>query len=238
VLLMTTTPPDFDDFMNSPCAEDDAGLHDFAPDPSGGPHPICTKCEAPLAEAGRLPGKRRRIKPVDATTFNMPQARYVAAVERLRAFIAGGRALLLDDCNDTGHKHTECSWGLCAGDLESWPDVEDHLWPEKFPHYEAAEEEYQRALKELTKKSTRQTLNGGPVQLERPSVTPKYLRGGQFCPMDRRAALTNAEMDGETAGLGCFYHCCIFQAAKGKTPTRAEALQLYDVQLERVKKRP
>lgn len=51
----------------------------------------------------------------------------------------------------------------------------------------------------------------------------KYLGGDQRCPMDKR--------EGESA-WGCFYHCRIFQ---GPRPTREQAVQLYDLSIERVK---
>lgn len=62
----------------------------------------------------------------------LPQERYVAALERQRARIAGG--LKLDGCDDTtpGSKSTECTWGLCSDEKAAWPDAQDHLWPDQF----------------------------------------------------------------------------------------------------------
>jgi hypothetical protein len=69
---------------------------------------------------------------MDTEDISMPQDRYIAAMKRLRALIEGGRQLTKEDSNTPGDKHTTCSWGLCADDAETWPDAEDHLWPDQF----------------------------------------------------------------------------------------------------------
>lgn len=69
-------------------------------------------------------------------SINMPWDRYESALARFRAFVANGRPLALDDSDDIGNKHTHCSWGLCEDGpvygAESWPDPQDHLWPDRF----------------------------------------------------------------------------------------------------------
>ena len=29
----------------------------------------------------------------------------------------------------TGHKNTECSWGMCQQNKKLWPDPQDYIWP-------------------------------------------------------------------------------------------------------------
>lgn len=65
-------------------------------------------------------------------TIFMPQARYIAALERQRARIAGGLELVSFDDETLGQKATHCSWGLCSQDKGAWPDPLDHLWPDRF----------------------------------------------------------------------------------------------------------
>jgi hypothetical protein len=62
----------------------------------------------------------------------MPQNRYVAAVKRQRERIVKGLALHYFDDDTPGNKSTECTWGLCSGEVSAWPDAQDHLWPDKF----------------------------------------------------------------------------------------------------------
>jgi len=62
----------------------------------------------------------------------MPQDRYVVALERMRDRIASGVPLRYFDDTTPGNKDTQCTWGLCAGDKASWPDAQDHLWPDLF----------------------------------------------------------------------------------------------------------
>lgn len=63
---------------------------------------------------------------------NLPLDRYIAALERQLARIEAGLELGLDDCNDTGYKHTSATWGLCSDEKAAWPDPQDHIWPEQF----------------------------------------------------------------------------------------------------------
>lgn len=56
-------------------------------------------------------------------------------------------------------------------------------------------------------------------------VAPKYLKDGQGCPMDTRNA----------GGSGCFYHCRVF--GRGRTPTKDEAIKLYDFRINVVNKK-
>jgi hypothetical protein len=62
----------------------------------------------------------------------MSDERYLAALKRQRDLIASGYRFSAVDSNAPGDKFTEASWGLCSGERESWPDAEDHLWPEQF----------------------------------------------------------------------------------------------------------
>jgi hypothetical protein len=54
--------------------------------------------------------------------------------------------------------------------------------------------------------------------------TPLLPPEGHGCPMDKRE---------KKSRWGCFYHCRIFQ---GPRPTREEAIKLYDLSLERLRK--
>ena len=62
----------------------------------------------------------------------MPQDRYAVALDRMRERIASGVPLRYFDDTTPGDKDTQCTWGLCAGDKASWPDAQDHLWPDRF----------------------------------------------------------------------------------------------------------
>lgn len=128
--------------------------------------------------------------------------RYLVALERQKGRIEEGLELDLDDSNETGNKHTHCSWGLCSEDKEAWPDAEDHLWPDQF------------------KKEGR--------------VAPKYHdMGRQPCPFDAR---TSAQRNKGFVN-GCFFTCRFFRPRGQEQPDRGEALHLYDVAIDRVKRR-
>lgn len=58
--------------------------------------------------------------------------RYLAALERMRAFIASGEKLDYFDDTTPGDKSTACTWGLCSDAARHWPDPEDHSWPGQF----------------------------------------------------------------------------------------------------------
>lgn len=62
----------------------------------------------------------------------LPRARYLLALERMRERIAGGLRLEFEDSTTTGNKYTHCSWGLCSEERAAWPDAEDHIWPQQF----------------------------------------------------------------------------------------------------------
>jgi hypothetical protein len=62
----------------------------------------------------------------------LSNARYRAALLRIRSLIQGGAPLVTDDSDVTGDKHTHCTWGLCSESGDAWPDAEDHLWPDQF----------------------------------------------------------------------------------------------------------
>lgn len=68
----------------------------------------------------------------DNRDINMPDDRHLIALKRIRQQIADGLELNSVDSNDIGNKYTHCSWGLCSGNKEQWPDAEDHLWPHEF----------------------------------------------------------------------------------------------------------
>jgi hypothetical protein len=55
---------------------------------------------------------------------------------------------------------------------------------------------------------------------ERGRVAPKYRTKTHKCPMDKRV------VGEDDMGNGCFYTCKVFQ--KGPTPSRDQALELYD----------
>jgi hypothetical protein len=61
----------------------------------------------------------------------MGEGRYQDTLRRIRGRIAAGLPLDLDDSNTIGDKHTHASWGLCTDDARSYPDVNDHVFPEQ-----------------------------------------------------------------------------------------------------------
>lgn len=66
-----------------------------------------------------------------------------------------------------------------------------------------------------------------PVDFQRRGrPSPLGLGDGQKCPIDRRAPE-------DITVNGCFHSCRIFQAKRGETPTRDEALALYDHEIAR-----
>lgn len=64
--------------------------------------------------------------------IHLPQDRYLVVLRRQRDHIASGTKLELEDCNAAGAKSTSASWGLCSKSPKTWPDAEDHLWPDQF----------------------------------------------------------------------------------------------------------
>lgn len=78
---------------------------------------------------------------VDETLY-MPKERYVAAMMRIRSRILLGLAMTAEDDTTIGSKSTACSWGLCSDDQASWPDAEDHLWPDQFAKHKRVAPKY------------------------------------------------------------------------------------------------
>lgn len=68
----------------------------------------------------------------DKRSLELPDDRYVAALEQLRRLVSGGLELRYYDCDAIGQKETWCTWGLCNNTKEMWPCKEDHLWPYSF----------------------------------------------------------------------------------------------------------
>jgi hypothetical protein len=62
----------------------------------------------------------------------MSNERYRMALVRLRTRIDEGLKLNADDSNQPGAKYTECTWGLCSGEKEQWPNAGDHIFPVDF----------------------------------------------------------------------------------------------------------
>jgi hypothetical protein len=62
----------------------------------------------------------------------MSNDRYIVALKHMRHLIANGEPLVAEDSDVTGDKWTHCSWGMCSMDAKSWPDPQDHLWPDQF----------------------------------------------------------------------------------------------------------
>lgn len=68
-----------------------------------------------------------------ARDLNLPQDRYIAALERIKGQVENdGLKLDFEDSTTTGDKYTHASWGLCSGSAAQWPDAQDHLWPDQF----------------------------------------------------------------------------------------------------------
>lgn len=57
--------------------------------------------------------------------WHLPKERLLLTLKRLRTAIADGRPLKHSDDPD-------CSWGLCHGSAETWPDAQDHTFPIDF----------------------------------------------------------------------------------------------------------
>lgn len=74
----------------------------------------------------------------------LPKDRYKAALARLRDLIAEGRSLLYETRMVSDERVIYCSWGLCASDATTWPDAEDHLWPEDFAAFKRAAPKWRR----------------------------------------------------------------------------------------------
>ncbi len=141
---------------------------------------------------------------------DLPHDRYILALERNLARIENGTLLDLDDCNALGAKHTHASWGLCTDDLEVFPDAQDHSFPLAF--------------------------------LERDRRTPLSGAHGDTCPFDRQEVLKDGKtVSGSAPGdtSGCFYRCMIFRPKKGQpVPSRAKAVELYQITLGRARGTP
>ena len=61
----------------------------------------------------------------------LPWDRVIAALKRL-IVIVETRKLDGYDCETTGQKNTECTWGLCYQDRVMWPEPRDHIFPYDF----------------------------------------------------------------------------------------------------------
>lgn len=77
--------------------------------------------------------------------LDMSSDRYLKALKRFRALIADGEPLVAWDIDDPGAKETHCSWGLCSRNAKSWPDPEDHLWPDQFEQHGRVAPKYRNA---------------------------------------------------------------------------------------------
>jgi hypothetical protein len=62
----------------------------------------------------------------------LSDARYLAALERIKAQLEGGTKLTYWDDTTPGDKQLHCSWGLCSVNAEQWPDGIDHLFKHEF----------------------------------------------------------------------------------------------------------
>lgn len=57
---------------------------------------------------------------------------WLAALKRARELIAAGLPFDAFDCDETGDKSTEASWGMCSESLDLWPSFDLHMWPVEF----------------------------------------------------------------------------------------------------------
>ncbi len=64
--------------------------------------------------------------------LELPTNRYLIALVRLRNRISDGLELGLSDSDAIGDSGECVSWGLCSRSKVTWPDAEDHLWPDEF----------------------------------------------------------------------------------------------------------
>ena len=137
----------------------------------------------------------------------MTDAQHLASLERMRDKIAKSEGpLYAFDDTTPGNKSTDCSWGMCTCDPTFWAK-DELMFPERGPIRVGCR------------------ADGTPVLHE----SSKYHKDGQQCPFDRRNGTENK------ASWGCFSHCRVFSRKRGeKTPTKEEALRLYDVTIERL----
>jgi hypothetical protein len=56
----------------------------------------------------------------------------LAVFRRIRAAIADGQVLLMEDSDEIGNKYTQCTWGLCSDMSKYWPTPELHVFPQEF----------------------------------------------------------------------------------------------------------
>lgn len=70
--------------------------------------------------------------------------RYILALKRIKALILDGEELVTLNSDTIGNKYLHCSWGLCSINLETWPDPEDHLWPNEFVKFKRIAPKYRK----------------------------------------------------------------------------------------------
>ena len=157
----------------------------------------------------REKGPDGRYHTVFDTPINprMGEGRFQDTLRRFRASIASGSELESEDSTFTGDKYTDSSWGLCScKNVADYPEVNDHTFPARIM----------------------EDMKSGYGVLLSPREAPK----GAKCPMEREPRPNDLN--------GCFYRCRIFKPVKGtlprgesvaRTPTREEALELYDAMI-------
>lgn len=67
-----------------------------------------------------------------SSRLHLSDARFLAALRRIRSLIESGVSQEAVDSTAPGNKYTHCTWGLCSKKRDAWPDAEDHLWPDLF----------------------------------------------------------------------------------------------------------
>lgn len=138
-------------------------------------------------------------------------------IEKMLEFIKDDEFALKSENSDIcGDKWSEVTWGLCLREHLGeqvmgllYPTPEMHHWPDQY------------------------VVDGRIAPLDMPKSVS--------CPLDMRNKDFNKVGLKANAGgpsmTGCFYYCSVFQNRhhKDRIPTREQAIQLYELSLERLK---
>ena len=166
-----------------------------------------------LFKSSKNAEKTKNAEEIESRDIHLTDERFVLFLRRQRERITFGVPLKKEDSNCSGNKYTYCSWGACSGDLETWPDLEDHLFPIKEIEIFEGDIGFDK--------------DGGPKGKIIKQVSSKYRLENQFCPFDKKNFKTPEEK--QMGSMGCFYRCKAFSR---EGLTKEEALRLYDIRIK------
>lgn len=93
--------------------------------------PLCSYCgENPRTRDTVFCAKCLRNRPSE-----FKPERLLEIGKKIRAKIAAGSKLILDDSNVIGAKHTHASWGFCCDEADVYDQPLDHIWPAEFKEH-------------------------------------------------------------------------------------------------------